>query len=99
DGLVAEDMLGAVSSLLSGSPSLYGKLLFIRSKSKDGTYKFSSRKCLRCESSVNLGLVMRECAARFNGTGGGHDAAAGARVAGENVEEFIACIKENVNAS
>ena len=99
DGLVAEDMLGAVSSLLSGSPSLYGKLLFIRSKSKDGTYKFSSRKCLRCESSVNLGLIMRECAARFDGTGGGHDAAAGARVAGEKVEEFIACIKENVNAS
>jgi len=99
DGLIAEDMLGAVSSLLSGSPSLYGKLLFIRSKAKDGTYKFSSRKCLRCESDVNLGLLMRECAARFNGNGGGHDAAAGARVAGEKVEEFIACIKENVSAS
>ena len=99
DGLVAEDMLGAVSSLLSGSPSLYGRLLFIRSKAKDGSYKFSSRKCLRCESNVNLGLLMRECAARFNGNGGGHDAAAGARVAGEKVEEFIACIKENVNAS
>ena len=99
DGLIAEDMLGAVSSLLSGSPSLYGRLLFIRSKAKDGTYKFSSRKCLRCESHVNLGLLMRECASRFNGNGGGHDAAAGARVAGEKVEEFIACIKENVNAS
>lgn len=99
DGLVAEDMLGAVSSLLSGSPSLYGKLLFIRTKTKDGAYKFSSRKCLRCESKVNLGLLMRECAARFNGNGGGHDAAAGARVKVESVEKFVACIKENVNAS
>jgi RecJ-like exonuclease len=99
DDLIAEDMLGAVSSLLSGSPSLYGKLLFIRTKANDGTYKFSSRKCLRCDSNVNLGLLMRECAAKFNGNGGGHDAAAGARVAGEKVEEFIACIKENVNAS
>lgn len=99
DGLVAEDMLGAVSSLLSGSPSLYGRLLFIRSKAKDGSYKFSSRKCLRCESNVNLGLLMRECAARFNGNGGGHSAAAGARVSGEKVEEFLACIKENVNKS
>ncbi len=99
DGLIAEDMLGAVSSLLSGSPSLYGKILFIQTKAKDGTYKFSSRKCLRCESSVNLGLLMRECAARFNGNGGGHDAAAGARVAGEKVEEFVACIKGNVNTS
>ncbi len=99
DGLVSQDMLGAVSSLLSGSPSLYGRLLFIRTKAKEGTYKFSSRKCLRCESSVNLGLLMRECAARFNGNGGGHDAAAGASVAGEKVEEFVACIKENVNTS
>jgi RecJ-like exonuclease len=98
EGLVAEDMLGAVSSLLSGSPSLYGRLLFLKTKAKDGSYKFSSRKCLRCESSANLGLIMRECSARFNGSGGGHDAAAGARVDGEKVEEFVKCIKESANA-
>jgi RecJ-like exonuclease len=96
EGLVAEDMLGAVSSLLSGSPSLYGRLLFIRTKTEDGSYKFSSRKCLRCESNVNLGLLMRECSARCNGSGGGHDAAAGARIPNDKIEEFLACIKENV---
>lgn len=95
EGLIAEDMLGAVSSLLSGSPSLYGRVLFIRTKTEDGSYKFSCRKCLRCESNVNLGLLMRECSAKFNGSGGGHDAAAGARVTGNKIEEFIACIKEN----
>ena len=99
EGLVAEDMLGAVSSLLSGSPSLYGKTLFLRTRANDGSYKFSSRKCLRCESNVNLGLLMRECSARFNGSGGGHDAAAGARIVGDKVEEFIACIKENVSSA
>lgn len=99
DGLVAEDMLGAVSSLLSGSPSLYGRLLVVRSKASDGTTKFSSRKCLQCKSNANLGLLMRECAARFNGNGGGHSAAAGARVAGEKVEEFISCLREGINAS
>jgi RecJ-like exonuclease len=99
EGLITEDMLGAVSSLLSGSPSLYGKTLFIRTRATDGSYKFSSRKCLRCESNVNLGLLMRECSAQFNGSGGGHDAAAGARIAGDKVEEFITCIKENVSAS
>lgn len=96
EGLVAENMLGAVSSLLSGSPSLYGRLLFIRTKTEDGSYKFSSRKCLRCESNVNLGLLMRECSARCNGSGGGHDAAAGARIPNDKIEEFLACIKENV---
>ncbi|MFQ5921076.1 MAG: DHH family phosphoesterase, partial [Nitrososphaerales archaeon] len=45
DGLITEDMLGAVSSLLSGSPSLHGRVLIARSKTGDGTYKFSSRKC------------------------------------------------------
>jgi len=98
EGLVAEDMLGAVSSLLSGSPSLYGRLLFIRTKTEDGSYKFSSRKCLRCESNVNLGLLMRECSARCDGSGGGHDAAAGSRIPNDKIEEFLACIKENVTA-
>ncbi|MFQ5941123.1 MAG: DHHA1 domain-containing protein [Nitrososphaerales archaeon] len=96
EGLIAEDMLGAVSSLLSGSPSLYGKMLFVKTRADDGSYKFSSRKCLRCESNTNLGLLMRECSAQFNGSGGGHDAAAGARVVGDKVEEFIACIKKNI---
>ena len=99
DGLIGEDMLGAVSSLLSGSPSLYGEMLFIRTQADEGTYKFSSRKCLRCESNANLGLLMRECSLQFEGTGGGHAAAAGARVPIDKVEEFIACLKENVTNS
>ncbi|MEE8132421.1 MAG: DHH family phosphoesterase [Nitrososphaerales archaeon] len=99
EGLIAEDMLGAVSSLLSGSPSLYGKLLFIRTRTNNGSYKFSSRKCLRCESNANLGLLMRDCSAQFNGSGGGHQAAAGARVTSDKLEEFIACVKENVTSA
>jgi RecJ-like exonuclease len=99
EGLIAEDMLGAVSSLLSGSPSLYGRVLFIRTKADDGTYKFSSRKCLRCDSNANLGLMMRECSAQVSGSGGGHDAAAGARVPGDKVETFVSCLKENVRSA
>lgn len=99
EGLIAEDMLGAVSSLLSGSPSLYGRVLFVRTRANDGSYKFSSRKCLRCELDVNLGLLMRECSSRFNGTGGGHAAAAGGRFVGDKVEEFVTSIKENVTTA
>ncbi len=99
DGLIAEDMLGAVSSLLSGAPSLHGRLLFVRSRAPDGTYKFSSRKCLQCDSKVNLGLLMRECSARCDGSGGGHDPAAGARVGADKLEEFLSCLKEGINAA
>jgi single-stranded-DNA-specific exonuclease len=93
DGLVAEDMLGAVSSLLSGSPSLGGRLLFVRTLAKDDTYKFSSRKCLGCSSQANLGLIMRHCAEGLKGAGGGHAAAAGCRIPSSALEDMMAGIR------
>lgn len=93
DGLLAEDMLGAVSSLLSGSPSLSGRLLFVRTLAKDGTYKFSSRKCLDCKSQANLGLIMRHYAEAFHGAGGGHSAAAGCRIPATALEDFLASLR------
>lgn len=97
DGLVAEDMLGAVSSLLSGSPTLAGRLVFVRSLAEDGTYKFSSRKSLGCESKANLGLVMRHCAEQARGTGGGHSAAAGCRIPSVELDSFLSCLRVAVN--
>jgi RecJ-like exonuclease len=93
DGLVAEDMLGAVSSLLSGSPSLGGRLLFVRTLTKDGTYKFSSRKALGSTSQANLGLIMRYCAEALKGAGGGHSAAAGCRIPSSALEDFMAGVR------
>ena len=93
DGLLAEDMLGAVSSLLSGSPSLGGRLLFVRTLAKDGTYRFSSRKCLGCTSQANLGLIMRHYAEAAKGTGGGHSAAAGCRIPSTALEDFLAGLR------
>ncbi|HEV8404509.1 MAG TPA: DHH family phosphoesterase [Nitrososphaera sp.] len=93
DGLLAEDMLGAVSSLLSGSPSLSGRLLFVRTLTKDGAYRFSSRKCLGCNSQTNLGLMMRHYAEVFMGAGGGHSAAAGCRIPSTALEDFLASVR------
>lgn len=99
DGLVADDMLGAVSSLLSGSPTLAGRLIFVRTLSKDGTYKFSSRRSLGCTSQANLGLIMRHCAEQFNGTGGGHSAAAGCRILSASLDPFLSCLRSAINDS
>lgn len=93
EGLLADDMLGAVSSLLSGSPSLGGRLLFVRTLTKDGTYRFSSRKCLGCKSPANLGLIMHHYAEVFKGAGGGHSAAAGCRIPSTALEDFLAILK------
>ncbi|MEW5841423.1 DHH family phosphoesterase [Nitrososphaera sp.] len=97
DGLVAEDMLGAVSSLLSGSPTLAGRLLFVRTLAQDGSYRFSSRKALGCTSNANLGLIMRHCAEQNGGTGGGHAAAAGCRIPSHSIDSFLACLRSAIN--
>jgi single-stranded-DNA-specific exonuclease len=97
DGILEEAMLGAVSSLLSRSPSLRGRLLFVRTLTKDGTYKFSSRKCLDCKSQANLGMIMRQCSKALNGVGGGHSAAAGCRIPSSALEDFITGIKAETN--
>jgi single-stranded-DNA-specific exonuclease len=98
DGLLEEDMLGALCSLLSGSPLFRGRLLFIRTLiNDDDTYRFSSRKSLGCNSQVNLGLIMRRCADAFHGRGGGHAGAAGARIPSPALDDFIANIKAAIN--
>jgi RecJ-like exonuclease len=97
DGLVAEDMLGAVSSLLSGSPTVGHRLVFVRTLTSDGSYKFSSRKTLGVSSGPNLGIMMRHIAENCGGTGGGHSAAAGCKIPSNVLESFIAQIKAAAN--
>ncbi|MDQ3872004.1 MAG: DHH family phosphoesterase [Thermoproteota archaeon] len=98
EGLLDENMLGAVSSLLSGSPSFIGRLLFVRTLTKDGSaYRFSSRKCLNCKSEANLGVVMRSCSQALDGSGGGHSAAAGCRIPYSTLERFVTSIKAAIN--
>jgi len=96
EGLVSENMTGAVSSLLGGSQKNTGKIIILRTNGDDGTIKFSSRKSTGCKSEVNLGLLMRSCATKVSGVGGGHNAAAGARITKDKLDEFLGCLEENV---
>lgn len=97
EGLVSENMTGAISSLLGGSQKNAGKIIILRTNGDEGTIKFSSRKSTGCKSEVNLGLLMRACAAKVSGVGGGHDAAAGARITKDKLDEFLDCLEENVS--
>ena len=97
EGIVPENMTGAVSSLLGGSQKNIGKIIILRTNGQEGTIKFSSRKSTGCKSEVNLGLLMREGAARVSGVGGGHDAAAGARITKDKLDEFLDYLEENVS--
>lgn len=99
EGIIPETMTGTISSLLAGSPKNAGKIVILRTDGEENTIKFSSRKSMGCKSSVNLSALMKAGAERFNGVGGGHDAAAGARITKDNLYGFLDFIEDGVNGS
>jgi single-stranded-DNA-specific exonuclease len=97
DGILEEEILGGVSSFLSRSPSFRGRFLFVRTLTRTGIHRFSSRKCMDCKSEANLGKIMREVSEALNGQGGGHAAAAGCTIPSSKLEDFIAKIKLEIS--
>ena len=96
EGVVPETMTGTISSLIAGSPKNAGKIVILRTNGEEGTIKFSSRKSMGCKSDVNLSNLMRRGAKKFDGVGGGHDAAAGARITKDKLDGFLDFLEENV---
>ena len=96
EGLVPETMTGTISSLIAGSPKNIGKIVILRTDGSEGTVKFSSRKSNNCKSEINLSDLMKKCAVRFDGMGGGHDAAAGAKITKDKLDGFLDYLEENV---
>ncbi len=96
DGVVPETMTGTISSLIAGSPKNAGKIVILRTGSEEGAIKFSSRKSFGCKSDVNLSELMRAGAEKFEGVGGGHDAAAGAKITKDKLDGFLDYLEANV---
>jgi len=96
ENIVSETMTGTISSLMAGSPKNSGKIVILRTNGEEGTIKFSSRKSFGCKLDVNLSELMRKGAEKFDGVGGGHDAAAGARITKDKLDEFLDYLETNV---
>jgi len=90
DDLIDEKMLGAVSSILSSSLAFKEKILIVRTKTKENDLKISVRKGSDILKEFNLGLTIKEISKGLDGSGGGHVAAAGAKIPLESYEKFIA---------
>ena len=90
EGIVPETMTGTISSLIAGAPKNAGKIVILR------TIKFSSRKSFGCKSAINLSELMRTGAEKFDGVGGGHDAAAGAKITKDKLDGFLNYLDTNV---
>ena len=96
ENVVPETMTGTISSLIAGSPKNAGKIVILRTNSEENTIKFSSRKSFGCKSRINLSELMKVGAAKFDGVGGGHDAAAGAKITKDRLDEFLNYLEVNV---
>ena len=96
ENLVPETMTGTISSLIAGAPKNIGKIVILRTKGDENTVKFSSRKSNSCKSDINLSELMRKGAEKFGGIGGGHDAAAGAKITKDKLDEFLNYLDVNV---
>ncbi len=96
EDVVPEMMAGTISSLFAGSPKNSGKIIILRTKAEENTIKFSSRKSFDCRLEVNLSEIMRSGAQKFDGIGGGHRSAAGAKITKDKLDEFIKYLEENV---
>jgi len=96
EGIVPETMTGTISSLIAGSPKNSGKIVILRTKGEENTIKFSSRKSFGCKSPINLSELMKTGAERFDGIGGGHNAAAGAKITKDKLNDFLDYLDVNV---
>ena len=96
EDIVPETMTGTISSLIAGSPKNAGKIVILRTKGEANTIKFSSRKSFSCKSGINLSELMRTGAEKFEGIGGGHAAAAGAKITKDKLDGFLNYLEVNV---
>ncbi|MDA7952849.1 MAG: DHH family phosphoesterase [Nitrosopumilus sp.] len=94
--VIPESMTGTISSLMAGSPRNAGKVVILHTRAEENAVKFSSRKAPGCSPGINLSRIMRSGAEKFDGIGGGHDAAAGAKVSRERLDEFLKYLDASV---
>ncbi len=91
EGVIDENMTGAVSSLISSS-NLFGdtKVTLVVTSTEEGEAKISARATDQLvEKGVNLGRILQTLAPNYGGNGGGHAIAAGATVEREGLESFL----------
>jgi single-stranded-DNA-specific exonuclease len=94
EDFIPDKMIGAISSILSGSLPNPDKPLIAFSNVEGNTVsKISARTSEAViRKGLNLGEIMQVAAEKFLGKGGGHNIAAGAQVPAEEVDRFLEAV-------
>ncbi|MEM3638002.1 MAG: DHH family phosphoesterase [Conexivisphaerales archaeon] len=98
EGLVDEQMAGALANALTVVPRVREKVIVLRVTTRDGMVKFSVRKGSACSLDVDVGQVVRKVSLQCDGEGGGHRTMAGARVSSVKASEFVERLRKEVKS-
>ncbi len=101
EGVIDENMTGAVSSILSSS-NLFGgsKVTLVVTATKEGESKVSARGTDQLiEKGLNLGKILQDLSPKFGGYGGGHAIAAGATVQRQSLEPFLTQFEKTIEST
>ena len=102
--VVQETMSGTIASIMAGSPKNSGMSVILWTKAEEEQMlKLSARRAHKSsgddkddESQINLGKIMSATAASCGGVGGGHSAAAGAKITKDKLDDFLGVLERNV---
>jgi RecJ-like exonuclease len=88
--VIDDKMIGVIASILLSSGLLDSqKPIIALSTSSNNMIKVSGRSItVLKDKGLNIGEVFSQASEKFNGTGGGHDMAAGAQIPSDNQENF-----------
>ena len=96
DGLVDENILGPLASILSEMERFTQKILIVRTSTDKSHMKCSLKKG-RGAVDVELGPLIENISEQTGGSGGGHPAAAGARIPISRADEFLNRVVSKIN--
>ena len=91
EGTIDENMTGTISTILVSSGMFNPmKVVLVLARTQEGELKISARGTEQLISSgLNLGKILQELTAKYKGSGGGHDIAAGANIPADSGNQFF----------
>lgn len=96
DGIIDEDILGSLSSVLCGITKFEAKILLLRTTTI-GHYIISIRKSHKVNTINNLGMIVKELADLYGGTSVGHGNTADCKIPTSHFKTFIKTLNERLN--
>ncbi len=97
DGLVDENMIGPLASILSEVERFAQKTLIVKTSTNESHMKCSVRKGKRHTGDAELGPLIESIIEQTGGIGGGHPAAASAHIPIAKAEEFLSRVVSKIN--